>query len=58
MKIRPVGAELLHVDWRTDGRADMKLIASFRNLAQSPNKPNLIFYVKGNNSLGFNIILH
>jgi hypothetical protein len=38
MKIRPVGAELFHVDGRTDGRTDRqrqrdmaKLIVAFRN---------------------------
>jgi hypothetical protein len=31
MKIRPVGAELLHADRRTD----MKLIVAFRNFAKS-----------------------
>jgi len=33
MKIRPVGAELLHADRRTDM---MKLIVAFRNFANSP----------------------
>jgi len=35
MKIRPVGAELLHAD----GRNDMtKLIVAFRSFANAPNK--------------------
>jgi hypothetical protein len=34
MKIHPMGAELLHADSRTDGRADMtKLIVAFLNFA-------------------------
>ena len=38
MKIRPVGAELFHVNGRPDRRADMtKLIVAFRNLANAPN---------------------
>ena len=37
MKIRPVGAELFHVDGRTDGRPDMtKLIVTFSNSAKAP----------------------
>ena len=32
MKIRPVGAELFHVD----GRTDMKLIAASRNVPNAP----------------------
>jgi len=37
MNIRPMGAELLHADRRTDGRTDMtKLIVAFRNFAKSP----------------------
>jgi len=36
MKIRPVGAELFHVERRTDERTDMtKLIVSFRNFAKA-----------------------
>jgi hypothetical protein len=42
MKIRLVGAELFHVDKQThvwiDRESRMKLIAAFRNLANSPNK--------------------
>jgi len=35
MKIRPVGAELFHVDGRTDGRSDMtKLIVAFRKFCK------------------------
>jgi len=43
MKILPLGAELFHVDGRTDGQknrwADMtKLIVPFRNFANAPKK--------------------
>jgi len=39
MKIRPVGAELFHVDIRTDGQTDMtKLILAFRKFPNAPNK--------------------
>jgi hypothetical protein len=34
MKIRPVGAELLHADGQTDMT---KLIVAFRNFANAPN---------------------
>ena len=41
MKIRPLGAELLHADGRTDGRTDRptdmtKLVFTFRNFANAP----------------------
>jgi hypothetical protein len=37
MKIRPVGAELLNADGRTDGQTDMtKLIVAFRNFSKTP----------------------
>jgi len=37
MKIRPLGAELFHVEGRTDRRTDMtKLIVAFRNFANAP----------------------
>ena len=41
MKIRSVGAELLHVDRRKDGRTDrrrdnMKLIVAVRNFVDAP----------------------
>ena len=37
MKIRPVGAELLHADGWIDGRTDItKLILVLRNLANAP----------------------
>ena len=37
MKIGPVGAELFHMDGRTDGQTDMtKLIVAFRNIANAP----------------------
>jgi hypothetical protein len=39
MKIRPVGAELFHVDRQRDGRPDTtKLIIAFRNFAIAPKK--------------------
>jgi hypothetical protein len=39
MKIRPVRAELFHVDGRTDGQTDtMKLIVAFRSFAHVTNK--------------------
>jgi len=39
MQIRPVGANLLYEDRRTDGRTDMtKLIIIFRNFANAPKK--------------------
>ena len=46
MKIRPVGAELLHADRRkageTEGQTDMtNLIVTFRNFAYSPKSPRL-----------------
>jgi len=37
IKIRPVGAELFHVDGRTDMT---KLIVAFRNFANAPKKKN------------------
>jgi hypothetical protein len=43
MKIRPVGAELFHVDWWTDRQADMtKKIGAFRNFANVPKKDHNI----------------
>ena len=42
MKIRPVGAELFHVDRRTD---ITKLIAAFRNFSNAPN--NSLSYLLG-----------
>jgi len=37
MKIRPVGAELVHADGRTDGRTVTKtLIVAFRNFTNAP----------------------
>ena len=45
MKIRPVGAKLLHAELRTDGRTDMtKLIVAFRYF---PNAPKHIYSMKG-----------
>jgi hypothetical protein len=47
MKIRPVGAELLHEDSRTDGRTDMtKLIVAFRIFANAP-KNSVIHMFQG-----------
>jgi len=41
MKIRPVGAELFHVDGLTDGRRDMtKLTVVLGNFANAPKKVN------------------
>ena len=41
MKIRPVGAELFRAEGRTDGQRDMtKLLVTFRNFANAPNKHN------------------
>jgi len=37
MKIRPVGAELFHVDGRSDRQTDItKLTVAFRNFANTP----------------------
>jgi hypothetical protein len=37
MTIRPVGAELFHMDGETDGRTDMrKLLVAFRSFAKGP----------------------
>jgi hypothetical protein len=38
MKIRPVGAELLHVDRQTDM---MKLIVGFRNFTNAPKNQSV-----------------
>jgi len=38
MKIRPVGAELIHADRRTDGQTDMKLIAAVRVFCECAHK--------------------
>ena len=45
-KIRPVWAELLHADGRTDGRSDnmAKLMAAFRNFANAPS--NILNFLK------------
>jgi len=44
MKICPVGAELFHVDRRTDGRTDRtKLLVAFCNFANGPNKIGKFF---------------
>jgi len=48
--IRPLGAELLHADGRTDGQANMaKLIVAFRNFANAPK--NYVEYDKTTNLL-------
>ena len=37
MKIRPVEAELFHVDWRTDGPKDVTVLPdAFRNFVNAP----------------------
>jgi hypothetical protein len=41
--IRPVGAELFHLDRQRDRRTDMKLIVAFRNFAKLPKKGILPF---------------
>jgi len=42
MKMHPVGAELFHVDRRTDGHTDMtKLIVSLHDFTNVPNVHNL-----------------
>jgi hypothetical protein len=39
IKIRPMGAELFHVDGQTVGQKSMtKLIVAFRNCADAPKK--------------------
>jgi hypothetical protein len=43
IKLRPVGAELLHADGRTYGQTDMtKLIVAFHNFAKSATKPIVV----------------
>jgi hypothetical protein len=38
MKVHPVGAELFHMDWQTNGQTDMtNIIVTFRNFAKAPN---------------------
>jgi hypothetical protein len=44
MEIRPLGAELFHVDGRTYGERDMKLIVSFRSFVKAPNN-NYVYFV-------------
>jgi hypothetical protein len=42
MKIRPVGAELFHVDGQTDRQTDVtKLIVAFRSIANAPKSDQL-----------------
>ena len=37
MKIDPVGAKLLHADWRADGQIDMiELMVAFHSFANTP----------------------
>jgi hypothetical protein len=46
MKIRPVGAELLHADGRTDRQKDMtKLIVTFHNVANAPKNGNSLLSI-------------
>jgi hypothetical protein len=41
MKIRPVGAELLHADGRKDVQTDMtKLMIAFRSFVNAPKNPS------------------
>ena len=41
-----MGAELFHADRRTDKQTDMtKLIVAFRNFANTPKKPALIYLI-------------
>jgi hypothetical protein len=65
MKLRPVGAEMFHVDRRMDGRTDMtKLIVAFRNFANAPKNDNCKYvrtinyctYGKINNNLNVSTI--
>ena len=52
MNIRAVGAELLHLDRRTD----MKLIVAFRNLASAPDnkyKGNKRVWLRHENKVSF-----
>jgi hypothetical protein len=43
MKILPVGAELFHVDGRTDGQTNMKKLAdAFRNFERTPESKILL----------------
>ena len=50
MKILPMGAELFHVDWRTDM---VKLTVAFRNFANAPKNTSL----QNNVFLGQNLFL-
>ena len=44
MKIRPVGAELVHADGQTDRQRDMtKLIVSFSNFANAPKIQSVMY---------------
>jgi len=44
MKIRPVGAELLHVDGRRDRQKELtKLIITFHYVANAPKNENQLF---------------
>ena len=60
MTIRPLGAELFHVDGRRDGQTEMtKLIVDFRNYANAPKwtkkevgHPILFSGIKVNQSVG------
>ena len=47
MKIRPMGADLLHVGRRTDGRTDMTVLTdAFRDFTKALNllPPELLFF--------------
>jgi len=62
MKIRPVEAELLHADGRTDGRTAMaKSVVTFRNFANAPNNCFFVPRVSSNirvRSVGFWLMLN
>ena len=47
MKILPMGAELFHVDRRTDGQTDMtKIIVAFRNFTNAPKDHSVSPYLR------------
>jgi hypothetical protein len=55
MKIRSMGAELFHLNWRNDGRTDgekdmTKLIVAFRSFANAPKES---FYIKSVHSTSY-----
>jgi hypothetical protein len=53
MKIRPVGAQLLHAVGRVDGQTDMKkLIVAFRSFANAPQNDQFLCGVQVGKCLG------